>query len=251
MTTKTASKSSQKRTSNILVNGILILICLLWTIPTIGVLVTSFRDSRDIFTTGWWTVLPHMGLIDTGEITINPDVDVNGPIVIDGVSHTFAEWRQGVTMPDGRKITWFGNKRTRKLEVQESKFIWFGTNLTLDNYKNVLTGQDISYKDGEGNTIVRKGNNFMQLSKLNCGRCSGHHYPHPHCGFCCLRFCLDQLPRQEILLHCGGSLAGRSSATGTCPNPARLHEAWIEWNVHGHVAGAYRLWSAVGYLFDV
>ncbi len=160
MTTKTASKSSQKRTSNILVNGILILICLLWTIPTIGVLVTSFRDSRDIFTTGWWTVLPHMGLIDTGEITINPDVDVNGPIVIDGVSHTFAEWRQGVTMPDGRKITWFGNKRTRKLEVQESKFIWFGTNLTLDNYKNVLTGQDISYKDGEGNTIVRKGNNF-------------------------------------------------------------------------------------------
>src|SRR5512133_417829 len=160
MTTKIASKSSQKRTSNFIVNGILILICLIWTVPTIGVLVTSFRDSRDIFTTGWWTVLPHMGYIDTGEIILAPEVDVNGPIVIDGVSHTFAEWRQGVTMPDGRKSTWYGNKRTRKLEVQESKFIWFGKNLTLDNYKNVLTGQDISYKDAEGNTIIRKGANF-------------------------------------------------------------------------------------------
>jgi len=160
MTAKTASKTSQKRTSSFIVNGILILICILWTIPTIGVLVTSFRDSRDIFTTGWWTVLPHMGLIDSGEITINPDVDVNGPIVIKGVTHTFAEWRTGITMPDGSKITWFGNKRTRTLHIQEKQWQWFGANLTLDNYKNVLTGQDISYKDAEGNTIVRKGSNF-------------------------------------------------------------------------------------------
>jgi alpha-glucoside transport system permease protein len=160
MAARTASKSGQQRTSNIIVNGILILICLMWTVPTIGVLVTSFRDSRDIFTTGWWTVLPHMGTVESGEIKLAADVDVNGPITIDGVTHTFAEWRQGVTMPDKRIITWYGNKRTRTLHVEESKWIWFGSNLTLDNYKNVLTGQDISYKDAEGNTIVRKGNNF-------------------------------------------------------------------------------------------
>jgi len=160
MTTKIASKSGQKRSSSIIVNGILILVCLMWTIPTIGVLVTSFRDSRDIFTTGWWTVLPHEGVIDTGEIKIGPEVDVNGPITIDGVTHTFAEWRQGIKMPDKRIITWYGNKRTRTLHVQEAKWIWFGANLTLDNYKNVLTGQDISYKDAEGSTIIRKGSNF-------------------------------------------------------------------------------------------
>jgi alpha-glucoside transport system permease protein len=160
MAARSASKSAQLRTSNIIVNGVLILICLLWTIPTIGVLVTSFRDSRDIFTTGWWTVLPHMAFEETGEIKLDSSVDVDGPITIDGVTHTFAEWRQGVTMPDGRKITWYGNKRTRLLKVQQERWEWFGANLTLDNYKNVLTGQDISYKDAEGNTIVRKGSNF-------------------------------------------------------------------------------------------
>ena len=160
MAARSASKSAQLRTSNIIVNGGLILICLLWTIPTIGVLVTSFRDSRDIFTTGWWTVLPHMAFEETGEIKLDSSVDVDGPITIDGVTHTFAEWRQGVTMPDGRKITWYGNKRTRLLKVQQERWEWFGANLTLDNYKNVLTGQDISYKDAEGNTIVRKGSNF-------------------------------------------------------------------------------------------
>ncbi len=160
MATKITSKSGQQKTSNIIINGALILICLLWTIPTIGVLVTSFRDSRDIFTTGWWSVLPHMGMKDAGEIKLNDDVDVNGPIEIEGVTHTFQEWREGVTMPDGRKITWFGNKRTRLLKIQEDQWQWFSTNLTLENYKNVLTGQDISYEDAEGLTIVRKGSNF-------------------------------------------------------------------------------------------
>ena len=32
-------------------------ICLLWTLPTLGLLVTSVRDPLDITTTGWWTAL--------------------------------------------------------------------------------------------------------------------------------------------------------------------------------------------------
>ena len=32
------------------------IIALLWTIPTIGLLITSFRPPRDIRTSGWWTV---------------------------------------------------------------------------------------------------------------------------------------------------------------------------------------------------
>lgn len=34
-------------------------ICLLWTIPTLGLLVTSVRTPIDITTTGWWTALLH------------------------------------------------------------------------------------------------------------------------------------------------------------------------------------------------
>jgi len=32
-------------------------ICVLWSIPTVGLLVTSFRDPADITASGWWTAL--------------------------------------------------------------------------------------------------------------------------------------------------------------------------------------------------
>lgn len=34
-------------------------ICFLWTLPTLGLLVTSVRNPRDITTSGWWTALLH------------------------------------------------------------------------------------------------------------------------------------------------------------------------------------------------
>lgn len=36
-------------------SGIALVIALLWTIPTFGLLVSSFRPAKDINTTGWWT----------------------------------------------------------------------------------------------------------------------------------------------------------------------------------------------------
>jgi alpha-glucoside transport system permease protein len=34
-----------------------IVICFLWSLPTLGILVSSFRDARDITQTGWWEAL--------------------------------------------------------------------------------------------------------------------------------------------------------------------------------------------------
>ena len=34
---------------------VIISICLMWTVPSIGLLANSFRSQRDIVTTGWWT----------------------------------------------------------------------------------------------------------------------------------------------------------------------------------------------------
>ena len=160
MASKEKSASTRKKISSLLVNGILILICLIWFIPTLGVLITSFRDSQDIFRSGWWKIFPHKEDVKTGEMKIDDSVDVNGPITIDGVTHTFEEWREGVVMPDGSKLTWYGNKRTRTLTVTEQEWVGFSTNLTLENYKNTLSGQEIRYIDGEGREIVRMGNNL-------------------------------------------------------------------------------------------
>ncbi len=36
-----------------------VLIALIWTLPTVGLLISSFRPSADLLETGWWTVLLH------------------------------------------------------------------------------------------------------------------------------------------------------------------------------------------------
>ena len=52
--------SERKNVSGpIFVNGALLLLVLLWLIPTIGLLISSFRTRFDIQTSGWWQVFPH------------------------------------------------------------------------------------------------------------------------------------------------------------------------------------------------
>jgi alpha-glucoside transport system permease protein len=42
--------------ANWLVKAFLAILCLLWIVPTFGLLVTSFRTTDDINSSGWWTV---------------------------------------------------------------------------------------------------------------------------------------------------------------------------------------------------
>ncbi len=44
------------RSSAILVNGSVILLAALWTIPTLGLFITSFREKDAISDSGWWSV---------------------------------------------------------------------------------------------------------------------------------------------------------------------------------------------------
>jgi hypothetical protein len=57
----------------------------------------------------------------------------------------YAALKEGVTLRDGSKVQWYGAKRTRTLKVYEKKWIGFESNLTLENYRNVLTGKKIQY----------------------------------------------------------------------------------------------------------
>ena len=50
------SQKQQQRTGAILVNGALLILVLIWTLPTFGLLVSSFRSADKVRTTGWWTV---------------------------------------------------------------------------------------------------------------------------------------------------------------------------------------------------
>ncbi|MEU5217373.1 carbohydrate ABC transporter permease [Streptomyces sp. NPDC020807] len=50
--------------------AVAVVIALLWTTPTLGLLLSSFRPEDDIKTTGWWTVLgaPRFTLDNYGEV---------------------------------------------------------------------------------------------------------------------------------------------------------------------------------------
>jgi alpha-glucoside transport system permease protein len=56
MTTK-----QKKLMSRILVNGVLLILVVVWTIPTLGLLISSFRPPDDVNTSGWWTVAQDPG----------------------------------------------------------------------------------------------------------------------------------------------------------------------------------------------
>ncbi len=157
----TKSYRFQKWMSSFLVNSVLIVICIIWLIPTLGVFITSFRNSQDILTSGWWTVFPHRESVEVARIVLDRSVNVDGPIQVEGITTTFEELRQGVQLPDGRILTWFGNKRTRTIVVTEMRWVGFSHKpLTLKNYQDVLTGKEIRFIDARGNEIVRKGNDL-------------------------------------------------------------------------------------------
>jgi alpha-glucoside transport system permease protein len=53
---KSAEASIALRTRSPWASVIAAVIAILWTIPTLGLLITSFRPAKDIRTSGWWTV---------------------------------------------------------------------------------------------------------------------------------------------------------------------------------------------------
>lgn len=47
----------KNKAPQIVIHIVLILAILLWILPTVGLLITSFRPARDVAYTGWWTAL--------------------------------------------------------------------------------------------------------------------------------------------------------------------------------------------------
>ncbi|PIE81133.1 MAG: sugar ABC transporter permease [Chloroflexi bacterium] len=153
----------QKLTGFLFVNGFLLLIVILWSIPTIGLLISSFRLPFDIQTSGWWTVFPHRSW-ETVSVIENPreelGVDPNAVMQIEGVSGTFEEFREGVDMGDVR-VTWIGNKRIGRVEIQEQ--VWsVNWDFTLQNYETVIFGKDTEIQNPDNSTTVIPGQDMKQ-----------------------------------------------------------------------------------------
>jgi len=144
----------------IIVNGALVLLVLVWMIPVIGLLVSSFRTRFDIQTSGWWSIFPHREWVLTEKLSTEElGLDPNESMEIEGVTGTFDEFREGVATADGKQIQWVGNKRLGWIEVQEEKWKvrW---DFNLENYSQVLGGKDFEYNHPDGTVEIIPGDNF-------------------------------------------------------------------------------------------
>lgn len=155
-------KSSKRETliRDIIVNGTLLLLVLLWTIPTLGIFISSFRTRFNIQTSGWWTVFPHKEWQLVEERDIPEDADPDGVMNIAGVTGTFDEFREGIKTEDGRQIIWSGNKALGTIRIKEKRWE-FVPDFTLNNYGQVLAGKEYEIQTADGDTMTVQGDNFL------------------------------------------------------------------------------------------
>jgi alpha-glucoside transport system permease protein len=157
-----ATASGQRRLGGIFINGTLLLLVFLWTIPTLGIFVSSFRHRDEIKDEGWWNILPHREWQKVSEIDPREEgLDSTGVMEIEGVSGTFEEFREGVETADGKQVTWIGNRRIGRVEVQER--VWtVSWDFNLDNYRQVLGGQDFEFTKADGTVEVVPGDDMSR-----------------------------------------------------------------------------------------
>ncbi len=147
------------RKSKWLVNTVLAIICLIWTIPTLGLLVSSIRPAADILSTGWWKVVPHRAWTTAEQLQLPRETDLRGPIEVGGVTYTDDQLRSGVEQ-DGKRLIW-ENRRARLLNVQEKGWV-ANTQFTTQNYETVLGGKSYSITMPDGSTKTEKGSGMSR-----------------------------------------------------------------------------------------
>jgi alpha-glucoside transport system permease protein len=156
-----ANKKSSKLVSDLLLNGLLAVICLAWTVPTLGLLISSFRDRIDINNTGWWSVFPHQEWVEVQQLKPDPGVDRTKPMTLDGITATFEQFQKGVQAANGDLLTWQGNRRIGYLSVQKYQWV-VNTHFTLSNYKQVLSTGEFTTTLKDGTVITEPGNDMGQ-----------------------------------------------------------------------------------------
>jgi alpha-glucoside transport system permease protein len=75
---ETASSAAKKKLSSPWASLIAVVIAIMWTIPTAGLLISSFRPEDDVKSTGWWTVFtdPSFTLENYRTVIEGGDVDL-------------------------------------------------------------------------------------------------------------------------------------------------------------------------------
>jgi len=77
MASETATGPGRRGTGMMIVRMVVLMVCLLWLVPTVGLLISSFRDKEAVSDSGWWSVFSSP--LDFSQWTVqNYDDVING-----------------------------------------------------------------------------------------------------------------------------------------------------------------------------
>jgi len=138
------------------VHFVLIALCLLWLLPTFGLLITSFRPVQDINESGWWTVLSKSkgyeeyqescAVCHGDDGSAIPQADLSNPDLVQKYPRSFAllavlekeinsQPHMGdLPLPNGQQAADIVSYVRRLSGIDKS------TTFTLSNYIDALTG---------------------------------------------------------------------------------------------------------------
>ena len=145
---------------DILINGALALICVVWLVPLLGLLISSFRERSDIVSSGWWTVFPHREYVSASQVQLTRGIPLDQPVQVEGMTVTDQQLRDGYELPDGRRLIW-ANRRARLVDVQTRQWT-SNADFTISNYQNVLLGQEFTYTTPDGATRTERGEDMSK-----------------------------------------------------------------------------------------
>jgi len=115
----------------IIANLILLALIFIWIVPSVGLIITSFRSPFESQTSGWWNIIPHQEYVavegesvNVRDVCADQECTLDGPITFEGATATLEEWRDGVVLDDGRFAVWLGSLRVGRIEFQELQWVF-------------------------------------------------------------------------------------------------------------------------------
>ncbi len=107
--------AGQNSNNKVLVNITVLILVLLWLLPTIGLFVSSFRDRDQISNSGWWQAPMSVDLNFRMRVASDNPREENGAFVLEG--NVFADPSLASNLPDGTgTVAAFGTRAVAPAE---------------------------------------------------------------------------------------------------------------------------------------
>jgi len=126
---------------------LVIILVLIWTIPTFGLFISSIRDKDQLSVSGWWTALTTSESNNTGRApSPSEQVEVDGKFVISG--NLFEDGGRGTVISFGTRV-----QAPNEFEAGQSADLGDGVTLTVNADGSYQLTSPVAFEGSRGQRI--------------------------------------------------------------------------------------------------